>query len=293
MSKNFILWLSVLIFVITGGLPNSSTYGQGMATNPPRLYFTAPPGGNETQKLTIMNTGQMPLELGISIGDWDYDSLGNNRLYDAGSLTTSAADWIRIFPSSYLVLQPGERKDLEVTLTPPADTGRIVPVHTAMIFLTQLNPVSSQIVQGANIKINIRSGTKVYHSFFPGNTRDIEITDFKKTAPVHADSAALLELALTVDGKLWVEGHVRMELLNMQSGEKTRLPDIRFYALPGDIRIVRTELPVHLPAGRYTVTAQISFGKRDELKVAELEFAIDEDRKAETGDRRRETGTSE
>ena len=283
MSKNFYLGLSVLLNLIAGLFPVTGGYAQGMSTNPPRLYFTAPPNRNETKKLTVMNTGQIPLELGISIGDWDYDSLGNNRLYEAGALKTSATSWIQIYPSSYLVLPPGERKDLDIILTPPANTDSSASVHTAMIFLTQLNPMNSQTVQGANIKVNIRSGTKVYYSSFPENTRNLEITNFKKLSPISQDSTTFLELTTSINGKLWVEGDVRTDLLNMQSGKRTKLPDIRFYALPGDVRLIRMKLPGDLPSGHYTATAQINFGKKNELKVAELEFILNREGRQETG----------
>jgi len=248
--------------------------GQGMATNPPRLYYSTPPNGTDTRKLTVMNTGQTQLEVGVSVGDWNYSDAGDNQLYDSGTLKTSASDWIRIYPSSYLVLQPGERRDLEVSINVPADADRSVPVRTAMIFLTQLNPADVKTTHGAAIQVSIRSGTKVYHSFFQEDSRDIEIVDFKKSIPASQDVKTTLQLTISISGKLWVEGTIVTELLNMGSGEKTKLSDTRFYALPGDVRRIRLSLPPGLPEGRYTATALISFEKKGQLKMAELEFAI-------------------
>jgi hypothetical protein len=265
-------FLRLLLFTFAGLHGITGACGQGLASSPTRLYFTTPPNGNESKKLTAMNTGQTPLELGVSVGDWDYDQLGDNRIYDAGTLKTSATDWIRIYPSSYLVLQPGERQDLEVSLNVPADADSSIPVRTAMILITQLNPADVETTQGAAIQVSIRSGTKVYHSFFPEDTRDIEIVDFKKSIPASEDIRTTLQLTISVTGKLWVEGNILTELLNMESGKKTKLPDTRFYALPGNIRRIQLSLPPGLSAGRYTATALVSFGKKDQLKMAELEF---------------------
>ncbi len=262
-------------FLIFTGLPAATgVSGQGIATSPPRLYYTTPPNGNETRKLTVMNTGQTPLELGISVGDWDYDQLGDNQLYDAGTLKTSASDWIQILPSSYLVLQPGEGRDLEISLNVPANADSSIPVRTAMIFVTQLNPANVVTTRGAAIQVSIRSGTKVYHSFFPDDSRDIEIMDFKKSIPVSEDIKTTLQLTISVTGKLWVEGNITTELLHMESGEKTKLPDTRFYALPGDVRRIPLSVLPGLPEGRYMATALVSFEKKDQLKMAELEFSI-------------------
>ncbi|MGE4586050.1 MAG: hypothetical protein AB7D05_01775 [Mangrovibacterium sp.] len=266
---------SRLPLLLIGGLCLcNSLYGQSMSTNPPRLYFTALPGERETRILTVMNTGKTPLELGISVGDWDYDPLGNNRMYDAGTLATSAAGWIRIFPSSYLVLQAGQRENLEISLKVPANTGDSVPVHTAMIFLTQLNLSDAGTARGAAIQISIRSGTKVYHSFFSEETQSLEITDFKKIPPHSKDSIANLELTLSVNGKRWVEGDLSSELLHIESGKKTRLAGVHYYALPGDERLIRLRLPPGLAAGRYTATSLVSTGDKDQLKMAELEFIL-------------------
>ncbi|MGD9558107.1 MAG: hypothetical protein AB7V25_13875 [Mangrovibacterium sp.] len=270
--NKFIRRLSLTVFI--GIEAATGLSGQGMATNPPRLYFTTPPKGNEVRKLTVMNTGQTQLELGISVGDWDYDRAGDNRFYDGGTLKTSAANWIGIFPSSYLVLQAGERRDLEVTLNVPATADSSVSVRTAMIFLTQLNPAEVKSTGGAAIQVSIRSGTKVYHSFFPEDSRDIMIVDFKKMIPKADNNKTALQLTISVTGKLWVEGKVITELLHMRSGEKTKLADNRFYALPGDLRYIRLDLPPDLPPGRYTATTMVSFEKRDLLKMAELEFEM-------------------
>jgi hypothetical protein len=274
MKMTITSFLILLFFILTGLHGITGAYGQGLASSPPRLYFMTPPKGSESRKLTAMNTGQTPLELGVSVGDWDYDRLGDNQLYDAGTLKTSVSDWIQIYPSSYLVLQPGERQDLEVSLNVPADADSSVSVRTAMILITQLNPADVKTTHGAAIQVSIRSGTKVYHSFFPEDTRDIEIMDFKKSIPASEDIRTTLQLTISVTGKLWVEGNILTELLNMGSGEKTKLPDTQFYALPGNIRRIQLNLPPGLSAGRYTATALVSFGKKDEMKMAELEFTM-------------------
>lgn len=140
-----------------------------------------------------------------------------------------------------------------------------------MIFLTQLNPGDAKAENGASIKVSVRMGVKLYHSFSNTELRDMEVLSFSDVKP-EKEPGTFLELGVGNTGKIWVEGKVKWELLNMQTGEKKKLADTEFYSLPGDKRIFRKQLPEGLTKGSYTATAVINYGNRDELKVAELEF---------------------
>jgi hypothetical protein len=262
------------IFIFSLIISSFSSYSQGLAAYPSRIFFKTSPAGNDSEKLTVLNTGKSRLELGISVSDWEYDSLGNNVISDAGTLNTSAAEWIDIYPASYLVLEPGERTDLTVNMNVPGNPDRSVTVRTAMIFLTQLNTQSVQSANGASIQVNIRSGIKVYHSLSNNETIDVDVINFRRVKSEEADSLTNLELTLVMKGEMWLEGDITTMIMNMQTGEMNNIPEIRYYALPGDKRHVRIQIPYKLKPGRYTATSQVRYGKRDEIKVAELEFSI-------------------
>lgn len=250
--------------------------GQDMICIPSHLYFTTSSNRSDTQRITVVNTGRTLLELNVFVGDWDYDPLGNERTFDAGTLKASIANWIRICPSPYLVLQAGERRGLEITLKTPAETDvdGSVFVRTAMISFARLNPAGTGTTEDTSVHAGIRPGVKVHHSFFQEECCDLRITDFKKLFFAGINSMACLELKFSVTGKLWVEGIIRTELLHMKSGTKIRMPNVHYYALPGDIRRVRFRIPSNMPNGRYIATALISLEKSDYLKMAETEFAI-------------------
>jgi P pilus assembly chaperone PapD len=265
-----------LVLLIIMGFSAQSIYAQaGITVNTGKLYFKFPPGSNATQKLRVQNPNNTPLEVGVSINDWKYDSIGNNQIHDAGTLKNSCADWIKILPSSYFTLRPNETKDLDIVLTAPANADTSVPVHTAMLYLTQLNPGKSTAANGAAIKVTVRMGVKIYHSFAVDGERDMEITGFKdiKTKPAAIRTDAL-ELKVKNTGKMWIDGNVKIELLNTQTGKKIKLDPFDFYSLPGDVIYLRPKLPANIPSGVYTATALVNYGDRDELKVAELDFAL-------------------
>jgi len=256
------------------GLNQSLMAQAGMTVSPGKLYFKLLAGTGETQKIVVSNPNTKDLEVGISMNDWEYDSLGNNQTYDAGTLKTSAADWIKVMPGSYFTLKPGEKRTLDVVFNVPADANQEIPVHTAMMFLTQLNPGDGRAADGTSIKVSVRMGIKVYHSFSQSDIRDIEVLDFTDILPQKGDEtgSGFLELKLNNTGKQWLEGKVKWEILNTQTGEKKKLSDQEIYSLPGDHRIIRQILPPKLAKGSYTATAIINYGDKDELKLVELEF---------------------
>jgi hypothetical protein len=263
----FLLLFLCLIFTV--GL-----YAQvGMTVSPGKLYYKLPAGGSATQRIVVSNPNNRDLEIGISVSDWDYDSLGNNRTYDAGTLKTTCADWVQVMPGSYFTLKPNEKRELNIIFTVPTGADTNIPVHTAMLFLTQLNPGDSRAANGTTIKVSVRMGVKLYHSFSQQEDRNIDVINFRDIVAAKEASPGFLELQLSNTGKTWLEGKVKWELLNTQTGEKKKLDDQDIFSLPGDSRLIRQSLPGDLKKGQYTATAIINYGNKDELKVVELEFA--------------------
>lgn len=243
----------------------------GMTVSPGKMYFKLAAGASATQKIVVSNPNDKELEIGVSVSDWNYDSLGNNLTYDAGTLESSCADWIQVMPGSYFTLAPREKRELSVVFTVPAGADKQVPVHNAMLFLTQLNPGDARAGDGTALKVTVRMGIKLYHSFVQAEERDIEVMNLRDVRD-SASQPGYLELALKNTGKIWLEGKIKWELLNTQTGEKKKLEDQDIYSLPGDYRMIRQALPADLKKGKYTATAVINYGNKDELKVVELEF---------------------
>jgi hypothetical protein len=256
------------------GLSKNLMAQAGMTVSPGKLYYQLAAGGNSTQKIIVSNPNSRDLEIGLSLNDWDYDSLGNNQTFDAGALKTSAADWVRVMPGSYFTLKPGEKRELDVILRVPANVSSEIPVHTAMLFLTQLNPGFGRAADGTSIKVSVRMGIKIYHSFNQYDERNIEVINFTDVLPNKEDktTGGYLELKLNNTGKQWLEGKIKWEVLNTQTGEKKKLEEKEIFSLPGDQRLVRQNLPPNMAKGKYTATSVINYGDKDELKLVELEF---------------------
>lgn len=252
----------------------STFYGQaGISATPVKFYYHLAPGAEGTQSLFVSNPTNVEIEVGVSFKDWNYGKKGNNQIFDSGALKTSAANWIKVMPSSYFVLQPGERKKLDLVLNVPQDANHEIPVHTALIFLTQLNPGDGGTDKnGAAIKVSVRMGVKIYHSFTENAQPAIEIIGFDlKETDIETKSVVL---TLENQGTIWTDGTVSWELFNSNTGVKTRLKPADFYTLPNDKRWVTIQLPENLKTGSYTLTAVVNYEDSNIIKVAELAFEI-------------------
>ncbi|RYZ52943.1 MAG: hypothetical protein EOP49_08330 [Sphingobacteriales bacterium] len=267
----FIITLSCLSVF----LPFSAMSQGGISASPSKLFYTFPAGGDDVKKIIIQNPTEKDLELGLSIGDWEYDSLGNNVITDAGKLSNSCASWISFPQGNYMLLKAFERKEVDVVLKAPVEIEKSQPVHTAMIYLTQLNPgKSTDGPEGASIVVSVKMGIKVFHTSETVPSRELEIADFRHVESHDKALGSQLELQLDNLGNTWLDGRVKVELVNTSNGKKIKLDVVDFFQMPGDKRFLRLNIPAKTGAGKYSATAIVSYGDKDELKVAELDFAI-------------------
>lgn len=268
MKKHYLI-LSIIL--LTKTLFSPALAQTGITIGPPRVYYTIGPGQSQSEKVLISNPSKdYTLELGVSISDWEYNEFGDNQIYDPGTLATSCADWINV-PEAFFSLAPGESKEIDVMMSIPKDyQNDSVPVHTAMLYVTQLNPRDGVDQDGANIRIAVRTGIKLYQRKLGNNTPNIEITNFK-IIDIEEDKAASLFFENT--GATWADGRISFELFNQATGETTALTNANLYTMPGDKRQFPVVLPKDLVKGNYIVTAILDYGENQTIKMAELEYS--------------------
>lgn len=241
----------------------------GITASPTRLYFQ--PGNKQEQTITVTNPNKdKSLQIGVSLSDWKYDSLGNNLSFDAGTLPGSCAKNVKVMPGSFFTLAPSESRELSISV-PGAETDKSTPVRTAMLYLTQLNPGDGTTSSGAAIKVTVRMGIKIYQTSQVNARGNMEISNF--TTEQKDGIVSGLRLYADNTGAIWVNGDIRYDFLNKDTGKKYKGGTTEFYSLPGDKRVFTTSLPPGMDKGKYTATAILNFGSNEELKVAELDFS--------------------
>lgn len=264
--RNFFL-LAVLMLLSTA----SASAQMGISVSPPRVYFTGDKGQTDVKEVLITNVSEThTMELAFSLGDWEYDVYGENRMFQPDTLSNSCAAWVTIEGSPYLSLKPKESHTIHVSITVPADLQSDQPAHTAMLYVTQMNPADDVNTQGANIKVSVQSGIKLFHRDSSPRRPQIEITNMKFDKEMK-----VLQLEFNNEGNIWVNGEVNTYLLNQSTGEESTLPNSYFYTMPGDRRIMHLSLPEELEKGKYTATVMLDYGDSENMEAAELEFSYE------------------
>lgn len=240
----------------------------GISVTPPRVYYTVNPGQTEVKEVVVTNVSEShTMELAVTLGDWQYNEYGENMMYPADSLDNSCAAWVTVPAASYISLKPKESRAISVGITVPADVTDLDAVHTAMLYVTQMNPVDDVNEQGANIKINVRSGIKLFQRTTVARKPKVEITNLT----VDKEEKSLW-LEFENNGNIWIDGTVNTYLFSGATGKELELPATGFYTLPGDMRKMRVALPEDLDSGRYTATLMIDYGDANNIEAAEIEF---------------------
>lgn len=266
MKKFLVLALLVL------GTSAIASAQAGIAVTPGRMYYNLSEGAGEKQIVKVTNPTEVELEIGVSFSDWNYLNNGNNNIQDPGTLSNSCADWLQILPDTYFILEPGETKDIEVLMEVPGEVNQDIPVRTSMIFFTQLNPGRASDQEGASIQVTVRMGVKIYHSFHADSPGELEIVDFTNYKDEHENKVVAVSVENTSD--IWVNGNIRWEVFNKNNGDTETLEKQEFYTLPDDLRIIKQNLPESLKSGEYTVSAILTYGDSDTIKIAELDISL-------------------
>ncbi len=264
--QKFLFFLGFLIAVVT---VNAQT---GVSVSPPRLYYETDPGQSNSQKVKVTNVSKNnTLDLAVSLGDWKYNRKGENLMFPSDSLATSCSSWVNIKQEdSYFSLKPGEEKEITVTLTTPNTLTPEIPVHTAMLYVTQMNPIDDVDSQGANIKVSVRSGIKLFHRTLETKSKKVEIQNL-----LFNKETKKIGLHFENQGNVWADGIIYPELLNTQTGKKTKIDHIIFYSMPGDFRETDIVLPKGLEPGKYLANILIDYGDDNTIDMAELSFTYE------------------
>lgn len=267
MKRLAFIFLSVLVFF--GGHLAAQT---GVSVSPPRLYFESGIGNSNTQKVTVTNVStKNALDLAVSLGDWEYNERGENIMSAANTLPNSCAGWVSVKKEdNYFTLAPGQRKDIDITITVPPALPDKNPTHTAVLYVSQMNPVDDVDSKGASIKVSIRSGIKLFHKLPTAKNKKLEIQNL-----TYAKPGKTLDLSFDNQGDVWADGKITTDLVNTGNGKKTALDAIIFYTMPGNKRQVSIPLPAGLEKGKYTASVMIDYGDRDNLELGELNFVYE------------------
>lgn len=241
-----------------------------LAVGPLSLILDIPAEDRGGGSISIVNTGDDPIELKVSLHDWWRGPDGALQILPPGTVERSCSAWVRFAPSS-LVMSPGEKTDLSVEIAVPAD---VEGDHWSLLLVEEVPPPqerekaeglasTTRVIVSYAIKILQKDSTTENQSL---EIRGVELVEQDPlTFGVHIANTG--NAHLTATGALTVQDTF---------GETVREFDIKAVpALPGEERtlVVTDETGFTLEPGQYFVIAIVDFGG-EYLVQGGLPFAI-------------------
>src|SRR5690606_31820711 len=213
-----VLLTSIYIFI------SFNCYAQAtISVSASRIYFAA--GGSKEEIFIIKNPNKHDtLEIELSFQDWDYDSIGSNRIYPVGELATSLANYLSIRSGNYITLAPGATDTIRLAVlqTVPTDS---IPVRTAMLYLAQINKVNINTASSA-INMFVQMGIKIYYKNSEYPMPEIQLSNFNLVGRNQENKS--LKLSFHNKGNIWLDGIIQYELLNLDTREMIKLGKTEF-----------------------------------------------------------------
>jgi len=225
--------------------------GVAFEVNLLEVDLQARPGAVLAFSFIVRNELAQPEQIVLYLGDWDRDEFGENRFYEPGTVSRSAAAWTRVAPTSF-VLAPGEVREIQGTVQVPAD---IPPGTYWTIVFVQGEP---RLVpyQGVLVTVTRRIGIKIYVTVEPAEVRgELRGLEVRGLNPLWA----WVKFANTGTRNLR-EVRASLRVIDVQGRTVAEVTASPVPCLPGAARWIRVDTAFRPEPGVYQVLATVDYG---------------------------------
>ena len=228
-----------------------------LAVGPLSLILDIPAEGRGSGSISIVNTGDDPIELKVSLHDWWRGPDGALQILPPATVERSCSSWVRFAPSS-LVMSPGDQVDLSVEVEVPAD---VEGDHWALLLVEEVPPPEERAKaegMASTTRVIVSYAIKILQTDASTENQALEIRGMEL---VEQDPLTFsVHIANTGNAHLTTTGTLTVRDI---FGETVREFDIKaFPTLPGEERIlvVADEAGSAVEAGQYFMIAIVDFG---------------------------------
>ena|SRR5436190_11338159 len=267
--------LSILIMLLFAGNMNISA--QSASVSPSRLYFKAAPGETKKQTVHVINNSTVSQSYNITFGDFSAEGTnGKSQLMAAGESEHSVSKYMSASPA-FFELAPGKDLDVQINIDLPnlPEANRVKWGTLMLKIVKERTAANSSGTDGVGMGL-VETFQFVVHIFQtpPSVTlKQAEILTFKEIEA--ADSAMRTLSMLTKNtGEAILDCATYLEFSNLKSGEEIKTKPSAFTLLPEGSREIKFPVPADLPKGKYTVTAVIDFGSKDDVQAAQMDIEV-------------------
>ena len=255
--------------------PLTDTVPKGVSVSPPTVRFNLKPGNSQSKQIKVTNDTDVTKTFEIKVKD--YLAADINRAAEMSEVPEDykygLKKWLYVTPS-VISIEPGQKAFVNVLLDIPAGD-EFAHAGWSMIIIDEVKerqelnvPTPGSNAMGMGIIPTMGFGIFIYQN--PPNIRNnqVELTGYslttdKKVIQMKAENKG--------DGIGFCTYYI--ELLNMATGETTKVPARVATLLPGSTRLFEIDLPV-LSSGSYNALGVLDFGSKDYIETAELDFTV-------------------
>ena len=230
-----------------------------------RLSLRRGVGGTmSSESFHTANPSATPAQVTISVQDWDRSEAGENRYYPLGTLPTSCASHIKVFPS-VLQLDPRSVQTVRVAL----DSAEAVP-HGCYAILFVETPAAPRSARGPAVTYSLRYGVKVYVE--PEGAPSAELDNIFLERKAADSPARQLVIAYRNTGARQTMARGKVEIRRTDNTLVSTLDIPEFPTLPGATRRLGVPLPL-LPKAKYVLLALLDY-EGSEIAAGQVDLEI-------------------
>jgi P pilus assembly chaperone PapD len=250
-------WLGVFLGLWLLHAPGAAAQ-VNLVVSPIRVEQQLPPGGSETDIISVKNEGRQAMRLRVYLEDWRMDSQGNIKPLRPGENPRSCAAWIQVNPRDFRI-EPGQSRDIRYTLTVPP--GVAPGTYWSAIIFEALQPPGKELRQK---KIGVYGRVAVV--FYETAGQPENRVEFRDLKIILEKRRLIFKLALANPGAGLVRlkpGRIIIRNDRGQEAAKLEIPETPL--MPGGARELEVEQDLNLPPGSYLAEAVVDVGRRELL----------------------------
>jgi len=274
LTTSFVYGQTIGNMQINPDTSNSKYKDMGVAISPASMHLNLKTGTSTTKEITINNDTKKINKFRIGFSDFIMGTNGKPTNSPKES-KYALSKYINITPT-FVELKPGEVTKVKLIITIP-DTA----TYSAWTIITvdqetdrmPLDGLSNNKSIAMGVTSSIGFGVYVYQNPPNVTINSVEILNFyiDYNEKDHSKDF-VMEVKNTGDGIGYTAAYV--ELVNLNDGNKIKIPAITFTVLPQFTRLLKIKMPSGLTSGKYSAIGVIDFGSTDQINGQELEFTI-------------------
>ncbi|UCS94003.1 DUF916 domain-containing protein [Echinicola marina] len=259
---HLIFLIGLLVFFGAG-----KSIAQNISVYPTGLSFSVAKGNSSTQTITVTNVSDKEVFVETEIGDWYRKIDGSHQYLTSDSLHTSLGPYIKL-DKSFESIEPGALGEISITVTLPDSAQVSDKMLWSMLFVSGIEPKADQDsgTEGqlsAQIREIFRFGIHLYQTPPTLLKKSAQIVSMEKV-----DREIRLQFKNTGPTMLQCKSH--LELVELSTGEKTKLPIIESPVFPYYNREVHFIIPENLPSGQYSILGILDYDESSPLEAVEI-----------------------